>query len=143
LNSLHIDNALLRRTLVTSTRQIICRTQSDTAEQLTLNAVKLNFQSATSKVPQILPVLFPANEDGSDSSTDNKDLCFKEAESLLLESVFNDVTFRDTAPLKTLLAGLPLSQSKTVQAGQRAAPSEEESDGPESIAQPPYVKDKE
>lgn len=141
--TLSVDKASLRRTLVASSRQIICHSPTDAAEQQSFHAVRLNLRTAANRMPQMQRTFFPSSEGatGVEGATDEN--CLKEAEKILLESVFNDVTFRDSAPFKTLLAGLPLAEKKLLPAEEKRTQLEEDANVAEPLETPTSVKDDE
>jgi uncharacterized coiled-coil protein SlyX len=141
--TLSVDKASLRQTLVASSRQIICHSPTDTPEQRVLHAVRLNLRTAANRMPQMQRTLFPSTEGAASLEREADQNCLKEAEQILLESVFNDVTFRDSAPLRTLLAGLPLSENKPLSAQEKQPLQEEDANVSEPIDTPTSLKDDE
>ncbi|MEY2987113.1 MAG: hypothetical protein RJB13_634, partial [Pseudomonadota bacterium] len=108
---LAVDHSELRTALTNGQRHVTCKNVvgvNGAGDSLSLIKVTLTTHPASSRLPQLtyqrLPVQVPSGLTLQLSLTD----CLEIARQQLISSFYEDVTLRDSAAFRTLLAGLPV-----------------------------------
>ncbi|NBO39434.1 hypothetical protein EBU99_12715, partial [bacterium] len=104
-----VSHHALRRAIVNSRRHVIC--QSVAASQgnaRILVKVSLNVRATENRLPQLMyEEMAKSNLPNSTDSLTIQE-CLKNARELLTESVYRDVSLRDSSAFRTLITGLPV-----------------------------------
>lgn len=104
---------LLRKTIVHSKRHVICQNVASPTGRRLLVKVSLNLRATENRLPQLNYEDFEKENLPSPENRMNLQDCLKSARDLLTESVYKDVSLRDSSSFRTLLTGLPVKSIKT------------------------------
>ncbi len=103
----------LRKNIVNSKRHVICQSVASPNGRRLLVKVSLNLRATDNRLPQL--TYEDVEKENLPSPENQMDLedCLKSAREILTESVFKDVSLRDSSAFQTLLTGLPVKSIKT------------------------------
>ncbi|NBW82994.1 hypothetical protein EBR21_14680, partial [bacterium] len=104
---------LLRKTIVNSKRHVICQNVASPNGHRLLVKVSLNLRATENRLPQLTYEDFEKENLPSPENHIDLQECLKNARELLTESVYKDVSLRDSSAFRTLLTGLPVKSIKT------------------------------
>jgi hypothetical protein len=108
-----LNSNLLRKTIVNSKRHVICQNVASANGHRLLVKVSLNLRATENRLPQLTYEDFEKENLPSPENAIDLQECLKNARDLLTESVYKDVSLRDSSAFRTLLTGLPVKSIKT------------------------------
>jgi hypothetical protein len=112
-----VDPDVIRKTIVNSKRHVICQNVASTSGRRLLVKVSLNLRATENRLPQLSYEEFEKENLPSPENQMILEECLNQAREILTESVYHDVSLRDSSTFRTLLTGLPVRSVKTTPAG--------------------------
>lgn len=113
LSKFILNADLLRKTIVNSKRHVICQNVASPNGNRLLVKVSLNLRATENRLPQLTYEDFEKENLPSPENRMELQECLKNAREVLTESVYKDVSLRDSSAFRTLLTGLPVKSIKT------------------------------
>ena len=105
---LAVSHTALRKAIVSAKRHVICQNVSSTSGKRLFVKVSLNLRATENRLPQLTYEDIEKSNLPPKNDSMNLDECIKNARERLIQSVFEDVSLRDSSAFKTLLTGLPV-----------------------------------
>lgn len=122
-----VDPDIIRKSIVNSKRHVICQNVASTTGHRLLVKVSLNLRATDNRLPQLSYEEFEKDNLPSPENQTSLEDCLKQAREILTESVYRDVSLRDSSTFRTLLTGLPVRSINTTPVGLEPA-NESEND---------------
>jgi hypothetical protein len=111
-----VNPDLIRKSIINSKRHVICQNVASTTGRRLLVKVSLNLRATENRLPQLSYEEFEKENLPSPENQMGLEDCLKQAREILTESVYKDVSLRDSSTFRTLLTGLPVRSIKTTAA---------------------------
>lgn len=105
---LAVSHTALRKAIVSAKRHVICQNVSSTSGKRLFVKVSLNLRATENRLPQLTYEDIEKSNLPPKNDSMNLDECIENARERLIQSVFEDVSLRDSSAFKTLLTGLPV-----------------------------------
>jgi hypothetical protein len=120
-SSFVLDSNTLRRAIVYSKRHVFCQNVVDEQGKALRIKVSLILRNEEDRIPKLTYEEFERSPIEPAEATIDLQNCLKSAHTILSDSVFRDISMRDSSAFRTLLVGLPVKSIKLTPSADESA----------------------